>query len=83
MEEKWSVKRSLALTWDRTSEPTAVVEGGKATTPLWGSDLNDVGRSSASHDGYTETENETAGNELLLVVSRGNDCRSTVRKRTQ
>jgi hypothetical protein len=73
-------KRSLVLTWDRTSEPTAVVEGGKATTPLWGSDFNDVGRSSAGHDGYTETENETTSDELFLVVGRGDDCRSTVRR---
>lgn len=62
--------------WDGSSEPTAVVESGKTSTPLRGSNFDDVRGGGASKDGDTETENETTSNELILGICGRDDGRT-------
>jgi hypothetical protein len=53
-----------------------VIERGELATPLRGSNFNDIGRSRAGHEGNTETENESTGNELVGTSGGGDDCSS-------
>jgi hypothetical protein len=51
-----------------------VVERGELATPLWGRNFDDVGRCRAVHEGATEAENESSGDELVDACGGGDDC---------
>lgn len=56
----------IEITWYGSSEPSTVVEGGETSTPLRGSDFDDVRGGGAGQNGDTETEDETPSNELFF-----------------